>query len=52
MVLDRQRKNVDPLLVVIAKRFSRISPNTLTAISVVFAFLAGLFFYSSPGEEE
>ncbi len=52
MVLDGQRKNVDPLLVVIAKRFSRISPNTLTAISVVFAFLAGLFFYSSSPEEE
>ncbi|MBN2065752.1 MAG: CDP-alcohol phosphatidyltransferase family protein [Candidatus Thermoplasmatota archaeon] len=52
MVLDGQRKNVDPLLVVIARKFSRISPNTLSALSAVFAFLAGLFFYFSSPEEE
>lgn len=52
MVLDGQRKNVDPLLVVIAKRFSCVGPNTLSALSVVFAFFAGLFFYFSSPEEE
>ena len=47
MVLDKQRENVDPVLLTIAKRFSKVNPNTLTWISVVFAFIAGLFFYRS-----
>jgi archaetidylinositol phosphate synthase len=52
MVLDRQRDKVDPLLFVAAKRFSRVSPDVLTWLAVVFAFLAGLFFYSSSPEFE
>lgn len=52
MVLDSQRENVEPVLLVIAKRFSRVDPNVLTWMSVVFAFIAGLFFYfSSPDFE-
>ena len=52
MVLDKQRENVDPILLVIAKRFKKVNPNTLTWISLVFAFIAGLFFYfSSPDPE-
>ena len=52
MVLDNQRKNVDPILNSIAKRFVNINPNILSWLSVLFAFLAGLFFYlSSPSEE-
>ena len=52
MVLDNQRKNVDPILSRIAKKFSRFSPNTLTYISLLFAILAGLFFYFSTPEKE
>jgi len=52
MVLDSQRENVDPLLMAIAKRFSKVDPNVLTWLSLVFAFIAGLFFYfSSPSLE-
>lgn len=52
MVLDNQRKNVDPLLTRIAKYFTRFSPNALSWLSLVFAFVAGVFFYfSSPGTE-
>lgn len=52
MVLDNQRKNVDPVLSRIAKKFTLFSPNTLTYISLLFAFLAGLFFYYSTPEKE
>ncbi len=52
MVLDNQRKNVDPILNSIAKRFIKINPDVLSGLSVLFAFLAGLFFYlSSPNQE-
>jgi archaetidylinositol phosphate synthase len=52
MVLDNQRKNVDPLLNSIAKKMININPDILTWMSVLFAFIAGLFFYfSSPNEE-
>ncbi|KYK30297.1 MAG: hypothetical protein AYK22_04125 [Thermoplasmatales archaeon SG8-52-3] len=52
MVLDNQRKNVDPILNSIARRFIKINPNSLSWLSVLFAFLAGLFFYlSSPNLE-
>ncbi len=52
MVLENQRKNIDPILSIIAKRFSKINPNVLTWISLVFAFVAGLFFYFSSPELE
>jgi archaetidylinositol phosphate synthase len=52
MVLDRKRKTVDPFLSIVAKRFSKINPNILTWIALIFAFLSGLFFYfSSPNYE-
>lgn len=52
MVLDNQRKNVDPILSRIAKKFTIFSPNTLSYISLFFAVLAGLFFYFSTPEKE
>jgi len=52
MVLESQRENIDPVLSVIAKRFSKINPNILTWTSVIFAFIAGLFFYFSSPELE
>ena len=52
MVLDSQRKNIDPFLLAIAKRFSRFDPNVLSWLSLVFAFVAGLFFYLSSTELE
>ena len=52
MVLDNQRKNVDPILNSIAKRFIKVDPNVLSWFSVFFAFIAGIFFYmSSPNKE-
>jgi archaetidylinositol phosphate synthase len=52
MVLDNQRKNVEPILNSIAKRFIKINPNVLSWFSVLFAFIAGIFFYfSSPSKE-
>jgi len=52
MVLDAQRENVDPVLTSAAKIFAGVNPNVLTWLSLVFAFLAGLFFYfSSPDLE-
>jgi archaetidylinositol phosphate synthase len=52
MVLDNQRKNVDPILTPIARRMVNINPNSLSWISLIFAFLAGLlFFLSSPNNE-
>jgi len=52
MVLDTQRENIDPVLSSVAKGFSSVNPNVLTWLSLVFAFLAGLFFYfSSPDTE-
>ena len=47
MVLDSQRRNVDPILTFFAKKFSVFSPNTLTWFSLVFAVFAGFFFYFS-----
>jgi len=52
MVLDTQRENVDPFFMAIAKRFSKIDPNVLTWLSMVFAIIAGLFFYFSSKEFE
>ena len=52
MVLDGQRENVDPLLNSIARRLVNVNPNVLSWLSLIFAFLAGLFFYfSSPVKE-
>jgi len=52
MVLEGQRENVDPMLSGIAKHFSKVNPDVFTWVSLVFAVLAGLFFYfSSPVNE-
>lgn len=45
MVLNKYRKNVDSLLTKLAKPFLRVRPNTLTLLSLLFAFLGGLSFY-------
>jgi len=52
MVLEGQRKNIDPILSIVAKRFSKIHPNILTWVSLLFAFIAGAFFYLSTPEHE
>jgi len=53
MVLDRTRNRVDPLLNVIAKRFSGINPDLLTWRALLFSFFAGGFFYfSHPSSEQ
>ena len=52
MVLDKKRDSVDPLLSVIAKRFSKVNPDVLTWIALLFAVLSGIFFYFSSAELE
>jgi archaetidylinositol phosphate synthase len=52
MVLENQRETIDPLLTFIAKPFSHINPNKLSILSVVFAFISGMFFYCSTPENE
>ena len=52
MVLESQRKNIDPVLSSISKHFSKVNPDVFTWISVVFAFVAGLFFYFSHPDTE
>ncbi len=52
MVLNNQRENINPLLSRFAKIFLGVNPNTLTWISLFFAFIAGLFFYLSSPEKE
>ncbi len=47
MVLDRTRDRADPLLTLIAKRFTIVSPDFLTWCALVFSVIAGLFFYFS-----
>ena len=45
MVLNKYRGNVDSLLNFLAKPFLKMSPNTITLISLLLAFLAGLSYY-------
>ena len=52
MVLDTQRENVDPLITRIAKHFTFIHPNVLSFLSLIFAIVAGLFFYFSDPKTE
>ena len=52
MVLDSQRKNIDPLISVFARVFLKVNPDVLTWASVIAAFIAGLFFYYSTPEME
>jgi archaetidylinositol phosphate synthase len=52
MVLDNLRKNIDPVLSKISKSFQIFNPNILTWISLIFAIIAGVFFYFSTPEKE
>jgi len=52
MVLDKKRDSVDPVLSVVAKRFSNVNPDVLTWLALVFAVLSGMFFYFSSVEME
>ncbi len=52
MVLNNKRKDIDPLLNFVAKHMININPNTISWLSLLFALLAGIFFYfSSPNLE-
>ena len=52
MVLDRTRESADPLITVIAKRFTFFSPDFLTWCALLCSFIAGVFFFfSSPDTE-
>ena len=45
MVLNKYRSAVDGILTKLAKPFMRVHPNTITLVSLFFAFLAGFSFY-------
>lgn len=47
MVIDKYRKSGNKYLIPLARRFIHVKPNTITLISLVFAFLAGVTFYFS-----
>jgi archaetidylinositol phosphate synthase len=52
MVLNNKRDNIDPLLNFFAKHMVNINPDALSWLSLLFAFISGLFFYfSSPSFE-
>jgi archaetidylinositol phosphate synthase len=52
MVLDKTRDRADPLLTMIAKRFTYVNPDILTWCALLFSMAAGVFFYfSNPGSE-
>lgn len=48
MVLNSYRKQADRLLLPLAGRLKGVSPNALSATSLIFAALAALSFYLSP----
>lgn len=47
MVLDAKRDKADLLLLPLAKRMEKISPNTLTVYAFLCAIFTGLFFFMS-----
>ena len=52
MVLDKSRESVDPVLTMIAKKFTSVSPDLLTWCALLFSVVAGVFFYfSNPSSE-
>ncbi|MCD6383682.1 MAG: CDP-alcohol phosphatidyltransferase family protein [Thermoplasmata archaeon] len=48
MVLNNYRKEADIILLPLARRLKGVNPNIISALSLIFAFLAALFFYLSP----
>ena len=52
MVLDNKRDSVDPILSSVAKRFIKINPDSLSWLALLFALIAGVFFYLSKPTEE
>ena len=52
MVLDSQRKNLDPFLNSAAKQLINVNPDILTCLSLLCAIIAGAFFYFSSPEKE
>lgn len=44
MVLNNYRDQADVVLIPIAKRITRLSPNTITFISLILAIMSGIFF--------
>jgi archaetidylinositol phosphate synthase len=47
MVLNSYRKNADKFLDPLTKKFSKSNPNIISILSLVFAALAGIFYYLS-----
>ncbi len=47
MVLDSMRSKVDPMLLPLALKFKRFSPDFISYLAIVFAALTGVFYYLS-----
>lgn len=45
MVLDSYRSTADKVLIPLSKPFLNVNPNIISAFSVIFAGITGLFFY-------
>ena len=52
MVLDRHRSTVEPVLTSVAQRLTWIPPDVFTWLSLLFAFVAGVFFFYSDAATE
>jgi len=52
MVLNNYRDRADVIVVPIAGRLTRISPNTITYISLLFAAACGISFYLSDRSDD
>jgi len=47
MVLDSYRGKADKILIPLSKLFIKLNPNTISILSLIFAALAGIFYYFS-----
>jgi len=47
MVVDSMRAKVDPMLLPLAMKFSRFSPDFISYMAIIFAALTGIFYFLS-----
>ncbi|WP_084273079.1 CDP-alcohol phosphatidyltransferase family protein [Picrophilus oshimae] len=47
MVLDSYRKSADKIIDPLSRLFLKFRPNTITILSLIFALMAGIFYYLS-----
>jgi hypothetical protein len=50
MVLDKHRREADPFIAPVAKRFINVNPNTVSWLGLITALICGIVFYFSYDE--